>query len=484
MPHLVTQLRKWLIRFGMGMGLILATVLAVRAYDAWRSPPLSLWHTEVPDELDAAAIDAADWPAWLAAEARVMNEMRDNVTAKLPGKDQIPANRYFAGSPMFSGRFTTDWNRSYLLTPAGTPRGAAVLLHGLTDSPYSLRHIGAFYASRGFVVVSIRMPGHGTVPAGLTRVRWEDWLAATRLAVRQARLSAGPDLPLHLVGYSNGGALALKYALDSLDDGGLARADQLVLISPMVGITSFARFAGVLGWPAAFPGFAKAAWLDTLPEYNPFKYNSFPVNGARQSSQLVRAVEKQLRDRVKRGGLDRFPRVLAFQSAIDATVYSDAVVQFFAKLPAGGHELVFYDRNAAATAGPLVRTNSTDVLAQLASPALRNFGVTLVTTASADPSAMEARHIAANQASPNITALPGYPADMYSLSHVALPFPMDDPLYGRAPATGESFGVALGTVAVRGERGALVVGMDTLMRASSNPFFDYQLARIGETLPE
>ena len=46
----------------------------------------------------------------------------------------------------------------------------------------------------------------------LTAVDWETWLAATRLAVREATRLAGADVPLHLVGYSNGGALALKYA--------------------------------------------------------------------------------------------------------------------------------------------------------------------------------------------------------------------------------------------------------------------------------
>jgi hypothetical protein len=35
------------------------------------------------------------------------------------------------------------------------------------------------------------------------------------------------------------------------------------------------------GLPAAiFPAFAKAAWLAILSEFNPFKYNSFPANGA------------------------------------------------------------------------------------------------------------------------------------------------------------------------------------------------------------
>jgi hypothetical protein len=72
---------------------------------------------------------------------------------------------------------------------------------------------------------------------------------------------------------------------------------------------------------------------------------------------------------------------------------------------------------------------------------------------------------------------------MYSLSHVALPFPLDDALYGRSPRTDESYGVQLGTVAVRGERGTLVVGVETLMRAMCNPFFEYQLEQISATLP-
>jgi alpha-beta hydrolase superfamily lysophospholipase len=40
---------------------------------------------------------------------------------------------------------------------------------------------------------------------------------------------------LHIVGFSNGGALAMKYALDALDDSSLRKPQQIVLISPMIG---------------------------------------------------------------------------------------------------------------------------------------------------------------------------------------------------------------------------------------------------------
>ena len=71
---------------------------------------------------------------------------------------------------------------------------------------------------------------------------------------------------------------------------------------------------------------------------------------------------------------------------------------------------------------------------------------------------------------------------MFSLSHVALPFPVSDSLYGLQPDESENFGVNLGAIAPRGERGALIVSLDSLLRMSSNPFFPYLIGRIEEGL--
>src|SRR5262249_56701774 len=137
-----------------------------------------------------------------------------------------------------------------------------------------------------------------------------DWAAATRLAVREARRRTAPTAPLHLIGFSNGGALALKYALDAIADPQEARPDRLVLISPMIGITRFARFAGLAGLPALLPAFAKAAWLGIVPEFNPFKYNSFPVNGARQSYRLTRVLQQQVARYGREGLLAELPPII------------------------------------------------------------------------------------------------------------------------------------------------------------------------------
>jgi hypothetical protein len=72
-----------------------------------------------------------------------------------------------------------------------------------------------------------------------------------------------------------------------------------------------------------------------------------------------------------------------------------------------------------------------------------------------------------------------YPQDVFSLSHLALPFPMNDPLYGLEPDSNE-YGANLGAIATRGERGTLIVSMDSLIRMSANPFFEYMMGRIEE----
>lgn len=475
------RLVRYAKRAALLLGVAAITLLAVRIYDVQRGPPLEPWHTFAPVELSADELDAADWKRYLAVEQAAFDAVKAEVTDQLEPAEQTPINRYSADSLVYPARFAQDWNRSYVLEPDGAPVGAVVLLHGLTDAPYSQRHIARSYAAHGFLAIVPRLPGHGTTPAGLAEIEWEDWLAATRLAVRAARARVGPDLPLHLVGFSNGGALAMEYALDALEDPQLSRPDRIVLISPMIGITAFARFAGFLGLPALLPPFTKAAWLGILPEFNPFKYNSFPVNGGRQSWQLTQALQEQIRRLADDGRLAGLPPVLTFQSVIDFTVSTRAIVtSLYARLPANGSELVLFDMNRSAKLGPLMSSAADSVLTRILPAPPRPFRTVVITNAGTGDEVM-ARVVEAGADSEQVRPLGlSYPLGVFSLSHVALPFPPSDGLYGSDPDPADDFGIQLGTIAARGERGALIVSLDSLLRMSSNPFFPYLIARIED----
>jgi len=295
---------------------------------------------------------------------------------------------------------------------------------------------------------------------------------------------AGPTNPLHIVGFSNGGALALKYALDALDDPSLTKPDRLVLISPMIGITAFARFAGLAGLPALLPAFDKAAWLSVLPEFNPFKYNSFPVNGAVQSQQLTVALQASIANQAASGGLAKLPPTITFQSVMDATVLTSAIVdRFYALLPANGSELVLFDLNRNTKLGPLLRATSYAAMTRTLPPAPRNFRTVIITNENADSAEVVERSTPAGSTVESERRLGlFYPIDVYSLSHVALPFPSSDGLYGSHPDPADDFGLELGAMAIRGERGGLIVNLDALVRMSSNPFFPYISQRVDEAL--
>jgi alpha-beta hydrolase superfamily lysophospholipase len=472
---------KWAL---LSIVVVGVAALAFRSYRVLNGPALRPWHTFVPHELSTDQIDMTDWTRYLAQEDEIMASVRAEISQKLLPGERVPINRYFEASPVYPAHFAHDWNRSYVMEPDGQPVGVVVLIHGLTDSPYSLRHVAQHYRDRGFVAIGLRLPGHGTVPAGLTAARWEDWMAATRLAVREARRRVPAPVPLHLVGFSNGGALAMKYSLDALEDPKLARPDRVLLLTPMIGITRFARFAGLAGLPAILPPFAKAAWLSVVPEFNPFKYNSFPVNGARQSFRLTDALQAQIQRLALASRLTGLPPVITFQSVIDFTVSTPAILTgLYAYLPDNGSEIVLFDVNRTLKFAPLLRPSSYVAVDRLTPSTPQTFRFTVITNAGDDTDATVERNIAPGQLRAEVSPLNlAYPPGIFSLSHLAIPIPMDDPLFGMQPdpKTKGEYGYSLGKIDARGERGALIVDQDYLRRLPSNPFFPYLLDRIDD----
>ena len=95
-------------------------------------------------------------------------------------------------------------------SPGGGPHGALVL-HGFTGSPVSMRPLAEALAAAGFAVELPRLPGHGTAVEDMIETGWDDWLteADRALTALQARV---PDGKVVVVGLSMGGALTTALA--------------------------------------------------------------------------------------------------------------------------------------------------------------------------------------------------------------------------------------------------------------------------------
>jgi alpha-beta hydrolase superfamily lysophospholipase len=480
----MTWLWRWVRRAVFATALVLFTLIVGGAYDARRRlPDLKPWHRVSFDDLGASTLDDDFTLAeYLAHEEQLFRELLA-FESTIDQGDRTRVNRYHPGSlshPSSAGR---DWNRSFETEPA-VIRGGALLIHGLTDSPYSMRTVAEVLQSSGVYSLALRMPGHGTVPSGLVRAGWDDWLAAVRLGVRHVRSRIPEGTPLVLVGYSNGGALALKYTLEAIEGGRGPLPSKLVLLSPMIGVTPAARLARWISLLGVMPYFEKANWLDVLPEFNPFKYNSFPANAGFQTSSLTRTVQADL-DRVAVSGrLDAMPPILTFQSVVDATVSTPAVVHdLYDRLPANGSELVLFDVNHLSGIDVFIQPSDRSLLDTLLDPAPRRYRRVFVTNDAPDSREVEARTIEPGLV--NIARRPlglAWPPEIFSLTHIALPFAANDPLYG-IDASNEIAGLLpIGRLSPRGERAVLIVGTDSLMRLSSNPFFPFVAERMGQWL--
>jgi len=458
----------------------LAAVLILLFLMGCSDQPLQPWHTEaLTAEFTAAkAAEVRTFEDYRRLEDRLFAELDEKVVAATPTGPAYALVRYSRGSAADPEKQDANWNRSFEL-PAAAPAGGVLLLHGMSDSPYSLRVLGRRLNQRGYWVIGLRLPGHGTAPSGLLDVRWEDMAAAVRLGAAHLAAKVG-SLPIHFIGYSTGAPLALDFALDALEGKAAPVPAGLVLISPAIGLHPAAALAVWKRRLSAVPGLGGLAWLLVEREFDPFKYNSFTTNAGEQVHRLTRSLAGRVEARARSHPDRVLPPTLVIKSNADATVATDAVVdRLLGRLDPHRHELVLFDINRCEAQSILLFTDPRALTIRLVGDGSLPFAVTLVTNEGPESPVVVARRQAPFSSEFSETEPLGlsWPAGVISLSHVALPFPPDDPLYGRRPPESENV-LFLGEMAIQGERGLLTLPLDWLLRLRYNPFYDYLEARV------
>ncbi len=464
----------------IGWGLLGAFVTVVVAFILIleNRPDLHIWHEVKLDTEFTTKSDTHTFAEYLELENRLFAQLQESVYDRIEPEGGI-INRYYRGSLADPNRWSTDWNRSFELTSA-KPAAGVLLLHGMSDSPYSLSHLGRRLHAGGAYVVALRLPGHGTAPSGLVRIKWEDMAAAAQIAARHLKEKIG-DKPLYIIGYSNGGALAVHYALAAIDDPSLPAPSGIVLLSPSIGVSRLAALAKWQGRLGRLAGLEKLAWTDIGPEYDPFKYVSFAVNAGDQVYRLTEKIQSSISKLTAGGKIDQFPPVLAFQSVADATVSPPALVaNLFNRLTPNGHELVLFDVNRFAEVSQLFKSDPKTHIRAVLNVKDSPFALTLLTNRNDSTLDIMLRHKeAGDEPLSEIPTDMKWPHDLYSLSHISLPFPAGDSLYGGGDSD-EDTHLRLGKIELRGERDVLQVSAASMLRLRWNPFYPYLERRVVE----
>jgi alpha-beta hydrolase superfamily lysophospholipase len=462
--------------------LCLVTIAFLYLVLSGRSTPLEPWHTEkLTEEFTVAKVEKVrTFEDYMRLEDRLFNQLEKKVYARVDSGPDHALSRYSAGSATDPQKKTPNWNRSFELT-AEAPLGGVLLLHGMSDSPYSLRALAETLRQRGYWVIGLRLPGHGTAPSGLKYITMYDMTAAVRLAMARLASKLGKK-PIHVVGFSTGGALALDYALKAIEGSASPAPASLVLISPAIRVHPVAALAKSLNSLSIVPGLERLAWQQILPESDPFKYSSFATNASDVVHRLTRSVDSRIAAWVRSGPDKRLPPILVFQSTVDSTVTTEAVIdRLLALLPPRRNELVLFDINRSAVKSMLLTSNPGPLTNRLMTDETLPFAVTFVGNENPDTSKVVIRRKApfSTAASDTEKLNLAWPKGVISLSHVALPIPPDDPLYGQLPPDSKDT-LLLGEAVFQGERGLLRLSGDSLQRLKYNPFYKVVENRVLE----
>jgi carboxylesterase len=161
----------------------------------------------------------------------------------------------------------------------------ALMVHGFTGSPFSMRPWGEFLADNGLAVLGPRLPGHGTRWQEMNLTRWQDWYGEVERGFDTLR---GRCDQVFVMGLSMGGTLALRLAEEKGDD--LAG-----VVTVNASLLTLRKDARLLPFIAKLVPSLKAIGDDIKkPDTTENAYDRTPLRAAASLAQLWRLVQADL----------------------------------------------------------------------------------------------------------------------------------------------------------------------------------------------
>ncbi len=180
----------------------------------------------------------------------------------------------------------------FFLQPKHANGCGILLVHGLLAGPAEMLSHGKHLSAQGYTVLGIRLKGHGTSPYALRDQRWEDWYGPVQ---RGFDILRSLFQHIFVIGFSTGGALALKLA--SEQPRGLTGVAAVTV--PIKFINSAFMLVPLLhgtnqliDWASSFEGVKP--FIDNAPEHPNINYRNTPVRALYELRRLIQEMDRFL----------------------------------------------------------------------------------------------------------------------------------------------------------------------------------------------
>ena len=170
---------------------------------------------------------------------------------------------------------------------SGKYKRGILLIHGLQRTPFEMRSLGKHFRDKGFLVRSVLLPGHGTVPGDLVGVKAEEYIKTAEWGVSNLKKDAED---IYIAGYSTGGTLA-TYAAETDPT-----IKGIFLISPALGFEKKATIAIHVTKHFRFLAkiFPKLKYRKILNELDPYNYFTLPLSAAFAVNELIKKTQNAI----------------------------------------------------------------------------------------------------------------------------------------------------------------------------------------------
>lgn len=233
-------------------------------------------------------------------------------------------------------------NTPFEFIPLKQAKYGTLLIHGLLDTPFIMRDIGERLCKKGYLVRSIMLPGHATVPGALLNTDYTDWLQAVRYGIESLKNNVEK---IFIVGFSTGATLGLYHAAKHDDISGI------MMIAPAIRINSPFAFAANLPKKIGLTC-KKAQWLHVCEEDDYVKYRSLTLNAIYQVYRLANEVKKINADK-----LARCP-IFSCISLEDKIVCSGASIDHFSQIKNPLNQMLIYSSKPLQLTDPRIQVKN------------------------------------------------------------------------------------------------------------------------------